>query len=165
MFGICYGNQSMAHALGGTVERAREPEIGWFDIVTDDPLRSPRAVVAVALRRRHRAAGREGAGPQPGRPAGMAHRAQLRHPVPPGGDRDDARPLDGGVDDELAAVGTTPAELMAATRANVIDSRPPPRTSSTGSSPSSPAEPTRYVRHSVARRGNRGRHAGAPAEA
>ena len=35
--GICFGNQSMAHALGGTVERAREPEIGWYDIVTDVP--------------------------------------------------------------------------------------------------------------------------------
>jgi GMP synthase-like glutamine amidotransferase len=37
MFGICFGNQSMAHALGGTVERAREPEIGWYDIVSDLP--------------------------------------------------------------------------------------------------------------------------------
>jgi GMP synthase-like glutamine amidotransferase len=37
IFGICYGNQIMAHALGGTVERAREPEIGWCEIVTDLP--------------------------------------------------------------------------------------------------------------------------------
>lgn len=36
-FGICFGNQSMAHALGGTVERARTPEIGWYDIVSDEP--------------------------------------------------------------------------------------------------------------------------------
>jgi GMP synthase-like glutamine amidotransferase len=36
-FGICFGNQSMAHALGGTVERARTPEIGWYDVVTDAP--------------------------------------------------------------------------------------------------------------------------------
>lgn len=35
--GICYGNQIMAHALGGTVERAREPEIGWKEIVSDLP--------------------------------------------------------------------------------------------------------------------------------
>ena len=37
IFGICYGNQIMSHSLGGTVERAREPEIGWCDIVTDVP--------------------------------------------------------------------------------------------------------------------------------
>ncbi|MFM7044155.1 MAG: type 1 glutamine amidotransferase [Ilumatobacteraceae bacterium] len=37
VFGICYGNQIMAHALGGTVERAREPEIGWYDVVSDMP--------------------------------------------------------------------------------------------------------------------------------
>ena len=36
-FGICFGNQSMAHALGGTVERAREPEIGWYEVVSDRP--------------------------------------------------------------------------------------------------------------------------------
>ena len=36
-FGICFGNQSMAHALGGTVERARMPEIGWYEVVSDVP--------------------------------------------------------------------------------------------------------------------------------
>jgi GMP synthase-like glutamine amidotransferase len=36
-FGICFGCQTMAHALGGTVERAREPEIGWYDVATDAP--------------------------------------------------------------------------------------------------------------------------------
>ena len=36
-FGICFGTQTMAHALGGTVERARTPEIGWYEIVSDVP--------------------------------------------------------------------------------------------------------------------------------
>jgi GMP synthase-like glutamine amidotransferase len=36
-FGICFGHQTLAHALGGTVERARTPEIGWYDIVSDVP--------------------------------------------------------------------------------------------------------------------------------
>ncbi len=36
-FGICFGSQMLAHSLGGTVERAREPEIGWYDVVTDLP--------------------------------------------------------------------------------------------------------------------------------
>lgn len=33
--GICFGSQIMAHALGGRVERAGTPEIGWYDIDTD----------------------------------------------------------------------------------------------------------------------------------
>ncbi|HEX2783373.1 MAG TPA: gamma-glutamyl-gamma-aminobutyrate hydrolase family protein [Ilumatobacteraceae bacterium] len=37
IYGICYGNQIMAHALGGTVERARQPEIGWHQVVSDLP--------------------------------------------------------------------------------------------------------------------------------
>ena len=37
VFGICYGNQIMAHAIGGTVERARETEIGWSHVVSDVP--------------------------------------------------------------------------------------------------------------------------------
>lgn len=35
--GICFGNQVMAHTLGGTVQRASEPEIGWYDLATDNP--------------------------------------------------------------------------------------------------------------------------------
>lgn len=37
IYGICYGNQIMAHALGGTVERAPEPEIGWYQVTSDAP--------------------------------------------------------------------------------------------------------------------------------
>lgn len=34
---ICFGAQALASALGGAVERAPEPEIGWYDIETDAP--------------------------------------------------------------------------------------------------------------------------------
>ncbi|MCU1400404.1 MAG: putative amino transferase [Acidimicrobiales bacterium] len=38
VYGICFGSQSIAAALGGTVEPARESEIGWYhDIVSDLP--------------------------------------------------------------------------------------------------------------------------------
>ena len=38
VYGICYGAQSIALALGGSVERASEPEIGWYrDIESDIP--------------------------------------------------------------------------------------------------------------------------------
>ncbi len=37
IYGICYGSQLMAHALGGTVGRSGDPEIGWCQVVSDMP--------------------------------------------------------------------------------------------------------------------------------
>lgn len=37
VLGICFGAQAMAAALGGSVERAPRPEIGWTDVRSDDP--------------------------------------------------------------------------------------------------------------------------------
>jgi GMP synthase-like glutamine amidotransferase len=37
VFGICFGSQMVAHALGGKVLRATRPEIGWHLIDTDIP--------------------------------------------------------------------------------------------------------------------------------
>lgn len=37
VFGICFGAQITARALGGTVERARRPEVGWHHVETDRP--------------------------------------------------------------------------------------------------------------------------------
>lgn len=40
--GVCLGSQLLAEACGAPVERATEPEIGWFDIdVTDEGVRDP----------------------------------------------------------------------------------------------------------------------------
>lgn len=36
VLGICLGAQLLAHALGGHVGRAREPEIGWYDVSVSD---------------------------------------------------------------------------------------------------------------------------------
>jgi GMP synthase-like glutamine amidotransferase len=36
IYGICFGAQAIAAALGGTVERASEPEIGWYDNIASD---------------------------------------------------------------------------------------------------------------------------------
>ena len=94
-FGICFGNQSMAHALGGTVERAREPEIGWYDVVSDVPdviaegpwLQWHYDVVTVPPAATELA--RSSVGPQ----AWQLGR-QLLHPVPPRGARGDHGPVD-----------------------------------------------------------------------
>jgi GMP synthase-like glutamine amidotransferase len=37
ILGICFGGQALATALGGTVERAPEAEIGWYAVDSDDP--------------------------------------------------------------------------------------------------------------------------------
>jgi GMP synthase-like glutamine amidotransferase len=36
IFGICFGGQALAAALGGAVEAAEQPELGWTTIETDD---------------------------------------------------------------------------------------------------------------------------------
>jgi GMP synthase-like glutamine amidotransferase len=37
VLGLCFGGQALAVALGGTVEPAPRPELGWRAIDTDDP--------------------------------------------------------------------------------------------------------------------------------
>jgi GMP synthase-like glutamine amidotransferase len=37
VLGLCFGGQALAAVLGGTVEPAPSPELGWTEIETDDP--------------------------------------------------------------------------------------------------------------------------------
>lgn len=37
VFGICFGAQALATALGGSTVRSERPEIGWVPVVSDDP--------------------------------------------------------------------------------------------------------------------------------
>ena len=37
VFGVCFGAQALSVALGGRVERAAVPEVGWYTVISTDP--------------------------------------------------------------------------------------------------------------------------------
>lgn len=37
LFGVCFGGQLLAQTFGGSVGSSDSPEIGWYEISTDDP--------------------------------------------------------------------------------------------------------------------------------
>lgn len=41
VLGLCFGGQMLAAALGGTVEPADRPEVGWHEVATDDAEQIP----------------------------------------------------------------------------------------------------------------------------
>jgi GMP synthase-like glutamine amidotransferase len=41
VLGVCFGGQLLAAAHGGAVTRSAEPELGWFDLETDEPALVP----------------------------------------------------------------------------------------------------------------------------
>ena len=41
VFGVCFGAQALAVALGGSVERTPTPEVGWTTVDTSDPCIEP----------------------------------------------------------------------------------------------------------------------------
>ena len=127
IYGICYGNQIMAHALGGTVERAREPEIGWKQIVSDLPeviaegpwMQWHHDVVTVPANSLELA--RSAVGPQ----AWRMNRSFCTQFHPEATETMIRRwaTSDGG-STELLKYGIKPDELIDETRRNVADSQP-----------------------------------------
>ena len=124
LFAICYGSQLVARTFGGHVARAAVPEIGWVDVHSDEP-----AIAAgpwlewhgdvVTLPAGATELARNGCGPQAWR-LGRILATQFH---PEATETMLARWTAGGGGEELAKVGLTRDELMAATRGNVKDSR------------------------------------------
>jgi len=124
-FGICFGNQIMSHAFGGTVGRARVPEIGWYEIDTDLP-----EIIAsgpwmqwhsdvITLPPGAEELARSAVGPQAWR-MGRSFATQFH---PEATETMLARWSGGPGGDELRGFGSTPEQLLADARANVATSR------------------------------------------
>ncbi len=126
VFGICYGNQIMAHALGGTVERAREPEIGWYEVVSDLPeviapgpwFQWHSDVVTVPGGAEELA--RSAVGPQAWR-MGRSMCTQFHPEVTEAIVR---RWIEGGGAEEAQKFGRDPQAMLEETRRNVADAKP-----------------------------------------
>ena len=105
VFGICFGNQVMAHAFGGSVFKADIAEIGWQDVETD----VPDVIAAGPWMEWHYDVvslppGRDGDGAHRGGPAGVVAWPDVRHPVPSGG----ARRSDPSLGNRLRRAGARP---------------------------------------------------------
>jgi len=126
VFGICFGSQVMAHAFGGDAHKAEIVEIGWQDVETDVP-----DVVAagpwmewhydvVSLPPHATELARTASGPQAWQ-LGRMFSTQFHPEVHEGMIR---RWSTGFGEEELLRIGSSPAELIAATQASVVHSRP-----------------------------------------
>lgn len=126
VFGVCFGSQILAHALGGAVVRAAEPEIGWYQVHTDAPdviapgpwlqwhydvVELPGGAIELA---------RSAVGPQAWH-LGRSFSTQFH---PEATESIVRRWSAGGGVDELARRGVVPEQLLAETRTAVELSRP-----------------------------------------
>ncbi len=125
LFAICFGAQITARALGGTVERARRPEVGWHHVESDRPeviatgpwlqwhfdvLSVPAGLTEIA---------RSPSGPQAmvgGRVLGTQFHPEATETM--------LSRWTSGDSSDLRRLGLDPDEVMAATRREVVNSRP-----------------------------------------
>ena len=125
LFGICFGSQVVAHALGGTVEKARTPEIGWHDVSTD----RPEVLAAGPWMQWHydcftvppgfEEIARSPVGPQ----AVLGGRTFATQFHPEANESMLVRWVSGVGAEELARIGRDPADLLAESRTNTVISR------------------------------------------
>lgn len=124
IMGICFGAQVVAHALGGSVERAPTAEIGWYDVESDEPAIAcgpwmqwhvDRFVVPPGFSE----IARSPVGPQ----AAVAGRILTTQFHPEATESILSRWTSGAGAEELARVGTTPEALLDEARRNTAVSR------------------------------------------
>ena len=125
IFGICFGSQIVAHALGGRVHRATRPEVGWHQVETTFP-----QVIAVGpwlqwhfdvfeKPAEFTQLAHSESGPQ----AMVGGRTFASQFHPEATESMLARWTSGGGAEELSRLGLTAEKVMADTRANVGVSR------------------------------------------
>lgn len=126
VFGICFGNQVMAHAFGGDAHKADIVEIGWQDVQTDIPdviaagpwMEWHYDVVTVPPHALELA--RTESGPQAwqlGRMFSTQFHPEVHESIV-------RRWATGFGEQELLRIGSSPDELIEATKHNVASSRP-----------------------------------------
>lgn len=126
VFGICFGNQVMAHAFGGDAHKADIVEIGWQDVQTDIPdviaagpwMEWHYDVVTVPPHALELA--RTESGPQAwqlGRMFSTQFHPEVHESIV-------RRWATGFGEQELLRIGSSPEELIEATKHNVASSRP-----------------------------------------
>ena len=82
VLGVCFGGQLLAAAHGGSVARSAHPEIGWYDVESDDDLVPAGRWFQWHYDRWQLPGGRDGDRPQPTGVPGLRARPQSRRPVP-----------------------------------------------------------------------------------
>ncbi|MDA8370736.1 MAG: type 1 glutamine amidotransferase [Nocardiopsaceae bacterium] len=123
--GICFGAQALATALGGSVEAAPRPEIGWTDVASDDSsLIEPGPWFEWHYDRYHLPAGITAIAHTPlcpqafhsGRSLGVQFHPELNSVIL-------QRWLDNGGDDKAREHGIEPDDLLETTRLREAESR------------------------------------------
>ena len=125
VFGICFGAQITARALGGTVERARRPEVGWHHVETDRPdLIAPGPWLQWHFDVFSVPSGLTEIARSPSGPQAMVGPRLLATQFHPEATETMLGRWTAGDPDDLVRLGLDPDHIMADTRREVVASRP-----------------------------------------
>ena len=125
VFAICFGAQITAKALGGTVERARRPEVGWHRVDSDRPdLIAPGPWLQWHFDTFTVPTGLSEIARSPSGPQAMVGRRLLATQFHPEATETMLSRWTSGDPEDLIRLGLDPDQIMADTRRQVVASRP-----------------------------------------
>ena len=125
VFAICFGAQITAKALGGTVERARRPEVGWHRVDSDRPdLIAPGPWLQWHFDTFTVPTGLSEIARSPSGPQAMVGRRLLATQFHPEATETMLSRWTSGDPEDLIRLGLDPEQIMADTRRQVVASRP-----------------------------------------